>query len=121
MQRFEQYIVDSAGSYGVAVDRTEEMLDTDGRETHEGQDGHEGHEGRDEHIHDTFTDDPVRVYLRAMGSVRLLDRQGEVTLARRMERGKFRMLEALSRSPLVRRNALGILENARNESVRLDD
>ena len=38
-----------------------------------------------------YTDDPVRVYLREMGAVPLLTREGEVNLARRMERGKLRM------------------------------
>ncbi len=48
-----------------------------------------------------YTDDPVRVYLREMGSVPLLTREGEVTLARKMERGKIRMQKAISRSPLI--------------------
>ena len=48
-----------------------------------------------------YTDDPVRVYLREMGAVPLLTREGEVDLARRMERGKFRMQKAISRSALV--------------------
>ena len=38
-----------------------------------------------------YTDDPVRVYLREMGAVPLLTREGEVDLARKMERGKLRM------------------------------
>ena len=45
-----------------------------------------------------YTDDPVRVYLREMGAVPLLTREGEVNLARRMERGKLRMQKAISRS-----------------------
>ncbi len=48
-----------------------------------------------------YTDDPVRVYLREMGAVPLLTREGEVNLARRMERGKLRMQKAISRSALV--------------------
>jgi len=48
-----------------------------------------------------YTDDPVRVYLREMGAVPLLTREGEVDLARRMERGKLRMQKAISRSALV--------------------
>jgi len=48
-----------------------------------------------------YTDDPVRVYLREMGSVPLLTREGEVTLARKMERGKLRMQKAISRSALI--------------------
>src|ERR1700733_703241 len=49
------------------------------------------------------TDDPVRVYLREMGSVRLLTKQAEIDLARRMERGNLRAQKALSRSPLARK------------------
>jgi len=55
-----------------------------------------------------YTDDPVRVYLREMGSVRLLTRQGEYDLARRMERGRLRVRKALSRSPLVQQMVMAI-------------
>ena len=48
-----------------------------------------------------YTDDPVRVYLREMGSVPLLTRQGEVDLARRMERGKNQVYRSLTRSRLI--------------------
>jgi RNA polymerase primary sigma factor len=48
-----------------------------------------------------YTDDPVRVYLREMGSVPLLTREGEVSLARKMERGKIRSQKAISRSALT--------------------
>ncbi len=55
-----------------------------------------------QHVEESiYTDDPVRVYLREMGSVPLLTREGEVTLARKMERGKLRMQKAISRSPLI--------------------
>jgi RNA polymerase primary sigma factor len=47
------------------------------------------------------TSDPVRLYLREMGTVPLLTRQGEIEIARRFERGHFRALKAISRSPLV--------------------
>ncbi len=44
------------------------------------------------------TNDPVRMYLREMGTVPLLTRQGEVSIARRIERGQTRILNALARS-----------------------
>jgi RNA polymerase primary sigma factor len=47
------------------------------------------------------TDDPVRSYLREMGTIKLLNRQGEVVLARRMERGKLRSQKAISRAAVV--------------------
>ena len=47
------------------------------------------------------TNDPVRMYLREMGTVPLLTREGEVEIAKRIERGQIQVLKALSRSPLV--------------------
>jgi RNA polymerase primary sigma factor len=52
------------------------------------------------------TDDPVRIYLREMGIVPLLTREGEVDIAKRIERGQRSALKALSRSPLVIRQIL---------------
>ncbi len=46
-------------------------------------------------------EDPVRLYLREMGSVPLLTREGEVAIAKRIERGNIKVLKTLSRSPLV--------------------
>jgi RNA polymerase primary sigma factor len=45
--------------------------------------------------------DPVRTYLREMGTVPLLTREREVAIAKRMERGHLRVLKAISRAPLV--------------------
>ncbi len=47
------------------------------------------------------TNDPVRMYLREMGTVPLLTREGEVEIAKRIERGQMKALKALSRSPIV--------------------
>ncbi|MBH1989807.1 MAG: RNA polymerase sigma factor RpoD [Alphaproteobacteria bacterium] len=47
------------------------------------------------------TDDPVRLYLREMGSVELLSREGEVELAKRIEEGKALMIKSLFLSPLT--------------------
>jgi len=57
------------------------------------------------------TNDPVRIYLREMGTVPLLTREGEVELAKRIERGRLSVLKALSRSPLVIRQILVIGED----------
>ena len=53
-------------------------------------------------------DDPVRVYLREMGASPLLTREGEVDLAKRIERGQLSTLKALSRSPIVIREVLAM-------------
>ena len=47
------------------------------------------------------TNDPVRMYLREMGTVPLLTREGEVEIAKRIERGQIQVLKALSRSPII--------------------
>ena len=47
------------------------------------------------------TDDPVRLYLREMGSVDLLSREGEIAIAKRIEAGKEAMIEGLCESPLT--------------------
>src|SRR5436189_450255 len=47
------------------------------------------------------TNDPVRMYLREMGTVPLLTREGEVEIAKRIERGQLNVLKAQSRSPIV--------------------
>ena len=57
------------------------------------------------------TDDPVRIYLREMGVVPLLTREGEVDIAKRIERGQRRVLKALSRSPIVIRQVLAMGED----------
>ncbi len=47
------------------------------------------------------TNDPVRMYLREMGTVPLLTREGEVEIAKRIEKGQRAVIKALSRSPVV--------------------
>src|SRR5690348_537669 len=68
-----------------------------------------------------YTDDPVRVYLREMGSVRLLTRQGEIDLAKRMERGKRRVRKVLSRSPLVQQTVMAIYADLSHGKLDLED
>ena len=53
------------------------------------------------------TNDPVRMYLREMGTVPLLTREGEVTIAKRIERGQNLVLKIISRSPIVLKELLG--------------
>jgi RNA polymerase primary sigma factor len=52
------------------------------------------------------TTDPVRMYLREMGTVPLLNREGEIDLAKRIERGQRAVMKSLSRSPLVIREVI---------------
>jgi len=59
------------------------------------------------------TNDPVRMYLREMGTVPLLTREGEVEIAKRIERGQIRVMKAISRSPIVIREIVALGEDLR--------
>jgi RNA polymerase primary sigma factor len=63
------------------------------------------------------TNDPVRMYLREMGTVPLLTREGEIELAKRIERGQGAVRKALSRSPLVIREIQVLNEILRKDPV----
>src|SRR3954469_15412323 len=54
------------------------------------------------------TNDPVRMYLREMGTVPLLTREGEVEIARRIERGKLAVIKSISRTPLVAKKVINL-------------
>ncbi|MCG3192153.1 MAG: RNA polymerase sigma factor RpoD [Thermoanaerobaculia bacterium] len=61
------------------------------------------------------TNDPVRMYLREMGTVKLLDRDGEVEIARRIERGEAKIYRALSTNRVVLAEILKIVEAAKKD------
>jgi RNA polymerase primary sigma factor len=61
------------------------------------------------------TNDPVRMYLREMGTVPLLTREGEVAIAKRIERGKLSVIKSISRTPMVTKKVLQLGEDLKNE------
>ena len=65
--------------------------------------------------------DPVRMYFREMGTVSLLTRKGEVGIAKRIERGQMRVLKTLSRSPMVLKELLAIVEDLRKGTRSIRD
>ena len=73
------------------------------------------------------TNDPVRMYLREMGTVPLLTREGEVAIAKRIERGQLLVFKTISRAPIILKEILGIgvdlREGSRSikEIVQFDD
>ncbi|NLV29974.1 MAG: RNA polymerase sigma factor RpoD [Acidobacteria bacterium] len=67
------------------------------------------------------TNDPVRLYLREMGTVPLLSREGEVEIAKRVEHGQRVILKALSRSPLVVQEILEIGDQLKKKQVSVRD
>src|SRR5215470_8727816 len=61
------------------------------------------------------TNDPVRMYLREMGTVKLLDRQGEVDIAKRIEKGERKVYKALSQNRIILEEILKIYESAKKD------
>jgi RNA polymerase primary sigma factor len=67
------------------------------------------------------TNDPVRLYLREMGVVPLLTREGEVAIAKRIERGQLKTEKAIARSPIAVREVLKIGEDLENSKLNIRD
>ncbi len=67
------------------------------------------------------TDDPVRMYLREMGSVELLSREGEIAIAKRIEAGRNTMIAGLCESPLTFQAITIWREELLNEDIHLRD
>jgi len=67
------------------------------------------------------TSDPVRMYLRKMGSVSLLTREGEVEIAKRIEEGEKEVMQAVIESPLAMREIHSLAERLRRSKLRLRD
>lgn len=67
------------------------------------------------------TDDPVRMYLREMGTVELLSREGEIAIAKRIEAGRDEMIGGLCESPLTFRAIISWHEMIRNNEMLLRD
>jgi RNA polymerase primary sigma factor len=67
------------------------------------------------------SNDPVRVYLRNMGSVSLLTREGEVEIAKRIEQGEHQILGAILNSPVAVREILDLGERLKKQKIRVKE
>ena len=67
------------------------------------------------------SDDPIRMYLREMGGVELLSREGEIAIAKRIEAGKDVMINALTQSPLVGKKIYEWKEQIENQQILVRD
>jgi RNA polymerase primary sigma factor len=81
------------------------------RKTSAAGDGEEASEGVEK------TNDPVRMYLREMGTVKLLDREGEVQIARRIEIGESKIYRALSNNPKILEEVLKIADSTSSRNM----
>jgi RNA polymerase primary sigma factor len=69
----------------------------------------------------TGSSDPVRMYLRKMGTVALLTREGEVEIAKRLEDGEHKVLDAILSSPIAVREILDLGEKLKKGKIRVRD
>ncbi|MFN4283864.1 MAG: sigma-70 family RNA polymerase sigma factor, partial [Alphaproteobacteria bacterium] len=67
------------------------------------------------------TDDPVRMYLREMGSVELLSREGEIAIAKRIEAGREKMIGGICESPLTMRAIIQWRDALKDDKMLLRD
>jgi RNA polymerase primary sigma factor len=67
------------------------------------------------------TTDPVRMYMREMGSVELLTREGEIEIAKRIEDGLKHMVQAISSCPMTIQQILNMVEQIKRDEIRVDE
>jgi len=67
------------------------------------------------------TTDPVRMYMREMGSVELLTREGEIEIAKRIEEGLRHMIQAISACPTTIREVIELAEKVEKDEMRIDE
>jgi RNA polymerase primary sigma factor len=109
----DQFLTDSHEPLGLPFDEEANFFHPE--EVHD--DEFQGPHPQEESI---YTDDPVRVYLREMGAVPLLTREGEVDLARKMERGKLRMQKAISRSAMIQQLVVNIADQVKRGTEEIE-
>jgi RNA polymerase primary sigma factor len=108
------------GDAGIEVIDSEKVLEV-GKQKTRSQEPEEEKEQKPDVAVESLekTDDPVRMYLREMGTVPLLTWPGEVEIAKRMEKGKKSVLKALSHSPIVVRRISEYGDQLRKNTLRI--
>ncbi len=109
------------GSAGIEVIDSEQKFQDEGKKDEKSAEAGEDGEFDFGTIALDKTNDPVRMYLREMGTVPLLSREGEVEIAKRIEHGQKIVLKALSRSPLVVGEILCIGDSLRKSLISIRD
>lgn len=109
----------------IEAEEEEEITDEDlGEETREQEIRRVREENREDDVYsDKFIplDDPVKMYLKQMGSIPLLSRENEINLAKRIEEAENKFAEALFLSAYARKEALRIIGQVLNEEVNVED
>ena len=105
------------GNAGIEVIDSEQQLEAVKRKIRSKSAGGEDRNSSTETLEKT--NDPVRMYLREMGTVPLLTRQGEVEIAKRIEKGQKSVIKTLSRSPVVVAEVLQYVDKLRNNEINI--
>ena len=90
------------------VEKKSDYQSTKKRESSSSTEEHKSLEG---------SEDPIRMYLREMGGVELLSREGEIAIAKRIEAGQGVMLNALAQSPITARKIFAWHEKLQNNEI----
>jgi len=107
---------------GINVVESEETDEADGEEKPEAEETPEGAEAPvAKETEYGRTDDPVRMYLREMGSVELLSREGEIAIAKRIEAGREKMISGICESPLTMRAIIQWRDALKDDKMLLRD
>src|SRR5215510_2297482 len=115
--------IEIVGNAKVPAARAQKSTETAQKEDVEIEDDDKKDDSEEEEDLDGYskTNDPVRMYLRKMGSVSLLTREGEVEIAKRIEEGERRMLQAVLNSSVAVEELLEIGDRLRKGKVRVKD
>jgi RNA polymerase primary sigma factor len=114
-------IVDAATQVKIAPTRiaAEEAADKS-KQTSRGNESRNKDDGEDGSYY-SKSNDPVRMYLRKMGSVSLLTREGEVEIAKRIETGEHTILGAILNSPVAVREIIDLGDKLRKHKIRVKE
>ena len=114
-------VVDGEDDINLEIELDEKITINNSNDS-ESEDDSESEEDSDSNASDEVlgtTDDPVRLYLRDMGGVELLSRDGEIEIAKRIESGKEIMIRAICECPLSMRYFIKLYEDLINEKIFL--
>ena len=110
------------GSAGIEVVDPEQEFQDEGKKVIEGYEDNDNGEGSDFSVPSLDkTVNPARHYFREMSAYPLINREGEIEIAKRIEHGQKIVLKALSRSPLVVREILSLGDQLKNKQISIRD
>ncbi|MDO8580816.1 MAG: RNA polymerase sigma factor RpoD [Candidatus Omnitrophota bacterium] len=117
-------IIESEESEEPAAPAPEETVHEPEHESREQEIRRVREESREDDVYsDKFIplDDPVKMYLKQMGSIPLLSRENEISLAKRIEEAEIRFAEALFKTAYARKEALKIINQVLHEEINVED